>query len=168
MGKFSRDKGARFEREIAKELEDQLGIKFKRDLDQYRASNRGDLIADCEGFPFLIETKVRAKGNFEQAWWEQAYSAALATNQRPAVVYRFDRQKTRVRIEMRAAVECCTRCRWSAESHLIDIDMDCFVHLCREGLAAASEVPKRFEWGAGDNWRSIGSIAAGMVRGKVE
>ena len=46
-----RQKGAAAEREIAKLLFDELGMTFKRDLEQYRAADHGDLICD-EPFPF--------------------------------------------------------------------------------------------------------------------
>ena len=46
----SRNKGAAAEREIAKLLFDELGMTFKRDLEQYRAGDTGDLICD-EPFP---------------------------------------------------------------------------------------------------------------------
>lgn len=135
----SRNKGASFEREIAQELHLRLGINFKRDLDQYRESERGDLIADCP-FPFLIECKRYAGGGFQSAWWKQAYHAALGTGQRPAVVYRFDRQQTRVRVQLRAAMECISRGKWSAEdSHLIDIDLDGLCYLVREWMNGVVE-----------------------------
>lgn len=131
----SRNKGAQFEREIATLLRDELGVKFERDLDQYRKADRGDLICEVP-FPFLIECKRRASGSFSQNWWAQAYKAACATGQHPAVIYRFDRQPIRVRVQLRAAMECISRKRWSAEDHhIIDLDFSGFVYLCREGLA---------------------------------
>ena len=42
----SRSTGASAEREIAKLLFDELGMTFKRDLEQYRAGEHGDLICD--------------------------------------------------------------------------------------------------------------------------
>jgi len=47
----SRSKGSTFERQVAKLLEAELGIAFKRDLEQYRAGDHGDLIADDPDFP---------------------------------------------------------------------------------------------------------------------
>lgn len=131
----SRNKGATFERDIAQELFRLLGINFKRDLEQYRQSDRGDLIAD-QAFPFLIECKRYAGGGFQAAWWKQAYKASIATGQRPCVIYKFDRKPIRVRVQLRAAMECLSRGAWSAEDqHLIDIDLDGFAYLAREGLA---------------------------------
>lgn len=132
----SRNKGASFEREIAKELFLLTGVELRRDLDQYRSSDLGDLICDNPNFPFIIECKRRANGGFQAAWWAQASKAALAVGKRAAVVYRFDRQDTRVRVQLRAAMECISRGKWSAEdAHLIDISLDGFAYLIREGLS---------------------------------
>jgi len=130
----SRNKGAAFERDIAKQLHLELGVNFKRDLDQYREKDRGDLLCD-QAFPFLIECKHYKTGSFQEAWWKQAYRAALGTGQKPAVIYKFNHKPIRVRVQMRAAVECLTRRKWSAEdAHVIDIDFNGFVYLCREGM----------------------------------
>jgi len=47
-----RNKGASFELQLARELQLELGISFKRDLEQYRASEHGDLIPSNDNFPF--------------------------------------------------------------------------------------------------------------------
>lgn len=139
MGAMSRNKGASFEREMAQELHRLLGINFKRNLDQCREKDLGDLIADTP-FPFLIECKRYAGGEFQKTWWKQAYTAAFGSGQHPAVIYRFDRRPVRVRVQLRAAMECLSRHRWSAEdSHIIDVDLEGFAYLCREGLAAMME-----------------------------
>jgi len=131
----SRTKGSSFEREIAKELFLLTGVNFKRDLNQYRASDLGDLVCDDPAFPFIIECKRRANGGFQSAWWAQASKAALSASKRAAVVYRFDRQSPRVRIQLRAAMECISRGKWSApDEHKIDIDLNGFAYLIREGM----------------------------------
>lgn len=136
MYKKSRAKGQVFEREVAKELFRLTGIEFRRDLDQYRSNDLGDLICDDPAFPFVIEAKRYARGGFLAAWWTQASRAALAASKLPAVVYRFDRQPIRVRVQLRAAMECVSRGKWSAEdAHVIDVDLPCFAYLIREGMA---------------------------------
>ena len=55
-----RTKGAQFERKIAKELFLELGLTFKRNLEQYRAGNHGDLTCDNAAFPWTIECKRSA------------------------------------------------------------------------------------------------------------
>ena len=62
MATNGRNKGATFERDIAKMLDDELGISFKRNLDQYRESGLGDLIPSDPEFPFTLELKRYADG----------------------------------------------------------------------------------------------------------
>ena len=74
-----RVKGRNFEYETAKNLEAELGIKFKRDIEQYRQTDRGDLLADDPDWPFVIECKRYNRGNgCNPAWQRQATAAALA------------------------------------------------------------------------------------------
>lgn len=55
----SRNKGANFERELAKLLFEELGLTFKRDIEQYRAADHGDLICvEMPDFPFQLRQKV--------------------------------------------------------------------------------------------------------------
>lgn len=71
MGSSQRDKGARGERELAKELYDRLGIELKRNLEQRR--NGGyDLI----GLPFAIEVKRHEELRIKE-WWIQAAHQAI-------------------------------------------------------------------------------------------
>jgi Holliday junction resolvase len=99
----SRNKGAEFEREVAAVLHGLTGVTFKRDLEQYRAGEHGDLIADNAAFPFVIECKRYASGTTcKPAWRAQAQAAATATGKLPAVIYRFDRQGTRVSVPFAA------------------------------------------------------------------
>jgi len=94
-----RAKGAQFERQIAAILYDLTGVTFRRDLEQYRAANHGDLIANDSDFPFIIECKRYASGTTARPdWWNQACNAASAQGKWPALVYRFDRCDTRVRV----------------------------------------------------------------------
>ena len=108
----SRTKGASFEREVAKLLLLELGITFKRDLEQTRTAGHGDLIADDPAFPFELELKRYADGpiNGPDAWWQQVTTAAARTNKRPALIYKYDRQPIRCVIELQ-----CMRCNISFE-----------------------------------------------------
>lgn len=93
----SRNKGAAFERSIAQELELLTGVKFKRDIEQYRAGDHGDLIADDPAWPFTVECKRYAQGKrCKAAWWEQAKAAAKAAGKMPCVIYKYDRDEIRV------------------------------------------------------------------------
>jgi hypothetical protein len=81
----SRNKGASFEREVAKLLFLELGISFKRDLRQYQTSGHGDLIPSDPGFPFELELKRYAKGPISgpDKWWQQVCVAAGARTSDP-------------------------------------------------------------------------------------
>jgi len=87
-----RVKGANFERELAKMIYDELGVQTKRDLEQYRASDHGDLIG-LDGW--TIEAKRyahNAGGNFKPEWWAQVTSAANVTATEPVLIFKYDRQ----------------------------------------------------------------------------
>ena len=87
-----RVKGANWERELAKMIYDELGITVKRDLEQYRQSDRGDLIGLEK---WCIEAKRYAKnagGNFKPEWWAQVTAAANASGTQPVLIYKYDRQ----------------------------------------------------------------------------
>lgn len=99
----SRNKGAQFERAIAARLFGLTGVTFKRDLEQYRAGEHGDLIPDDPAFPFVIECKRYAEGTTcRPAWRAQATAAASKANRYPAVIYKFDRKDERVSIPFEA------------------------------------------------------------------
>jgi len=100
-----RMKGAAFEREVASLLFDELGIKFKREIEQYRQSDLGDLVP-CDGtFPFTIECKRYADGYLaKDAWWDQACAAAHAANLIPSLIYRFDRRPIVCRVPIAAFI----------------------------------------------------------------
>ena len=98
----SRQKGAAFEREVAKALLLELGISFKRDLRQYQTSGHADLTPGDPAFPFELELKRYASGpiNGPDAWWQQVCASAARTRKRPALIYKYDRQPIRVVVEM--------------------------------------------------------------------
>ena len=100
-----RMKGAAFEREVAGLLFDELGIKFKREIEQYRQSDLGDLVP-CDGtFPFTIECKRYADGYLaKDAWWDQACAAAHAANLIPSLIYRFVRRPIVCRVPIAAFI----------------------------------------------------------------
>ena len=102
----SRNKGASFERELAKILHEELGLTFKRDIEQYRAADHGDLICvEMPDFPFSIEAKRYRQGyGIQPAWWSQCCDAALATNKLPLLVWKYDRLPVRWRFPVAAVV----------------------------------------------------------------
>jgi len=130
-----RNKGAAFEREIATEVFLHLGVKLKRDLEQYRAGDHGDLIADDRDWPWVIECKRYASGTgCKPAWWEQARKAAAATHMQPVVIYKYDRLP--IRVVMQANMLDPT----IEQGHLIEMGLETFYYITREVMAANREL----------------------------
>lgn len=86
MGKSQRDKGARYERFIAKRLTVALGAEFKRRLGQEREGGH-----DLENPLYLVpECKRRAKPIAALKWLEQAAAACTEPEHVPIVITRGD------------------------------------------------------------------------------
>lgn len=131
-----RQKGAAFERDIARELDAELGIAFRRDLIQYQESGRGDLVrADGEPFPFIIECKRYAKGPIRPEWWRQACDAARTADAMPALVCRFDRAPVIVRIPFAAFIRMAEGGDAYAWDHFAEVTFGAFCMVARELLA---------------------------------
>ena len=127
----SRNKGASFERQIALELELMTGVRFKRDLEQVRAAEHGDLIAEDPQWPFLIECKRYASGNgCAPAWKAQAIKAAAAQGLIPVVIYKFDRLPIRVALPLYALG--CGYPDWA------EIDIQALAYIAGEMMAEAA------------------------------
>ena len=93
-----RVKGAAFERGTAKAFMDALGIDgVKRDLEQYREGDHGDLIG-IDGW--VIECKRYKHGPIggREEWWQQAVAAANRTGSQPVLVFKYDRQPVQCRV----------------------------------------------------------------------
>jgi Holliday junction resolvase len=126
MNVNSRNKGATFERDIARELNLLTGVSFKRDIEQYRAADRGDLIADDDAWPFTVECKrYRAGDGCKDAWIAQAVKAAKAAGKLPCVVFKFDRKPIRCAVPFEAIAAALDAKSDSAE----------WAHISLEGLA---------------------------------
>lgn len=130
MATNGRNKGATFERDIAKMLQDELGITFKRNLEQYRESGLGDLIPSDPAFPFTLELKRYADGPIggQKAWWEQTCVAAKREGKSPALIYRYDRQPIRCVVPMDPH-------HWEDDGYVVEMDFDAFCYLVRETMA---------------------------------
>lgn len=88
MAKISRQRGATYEREVANEIFDMLGIRIKRNLKQYQQSGEGDLILG----DYLIECK-RRRSIAVYEWMRQAVEATQP-GQTPVVIMRADGEKS--------------------------------------------------------------------------
>ena len=98
----SRNKGAQFERDIAKILneffiEEGIDYQTKRNLDQYQQKDQCDL----EMPYFAIECKFYKEGDLlRPAWWEQVCKAS--DGKIPALIYKFNRRPIRVCVPLSA------------------------------------------------------------------
>ena len=123
-----RAKGAGFERDVAKLLHAELGISFKRNLEQYRAGFHDDLTPDDPAFPWSIECKRYAGGAFSTSWWEQSVAAAQAQSKLPCVIYKFDRKPIRVAIPLGCLMD-------DSDGHIVDVSFEAFIYITREMMA---------------------------------
>jgi len=141
-----RAKGAAFEREICKLIEQETSRKLRRRLSQYQEKNLSDLEpADNKPFPFLIECKRYAKLSPSNDWYDQivaaARSAANTTDALPCLIYKLDRMPIQVRIPIEALVmlgrpvvskDIAEAYDWR---YTATLDWDTFAMVLREHLA---------------------------------
>ena len=125
-----RNKGAAFEREVAIMLFDELGVSFKRDLEQYREGLHGDLIPSDPDFAFTLELKRYKDGpiNGQTAWWAQTCAAAEREKKIPALIYKYDRKPIRCVIPMSALSDY-------DDFWTIELDFEAFCFIAREKMA---------------------------------
>jgi len=131
MSKLSRTKGSAFERTVARELFDRLGLTFSRDLRQYQRSDLGDLLCEDEAFPFLIECKHKTRPALPE-WRRQAVTAATAQGKTPVVIYRITGRPIRVSAPLSAI--------GGPSSLWADMDLDAFAWIVREAMAETSGI----------------------------
>ena len=132
-GAYSRNKGARAERELCGLLREYLGVEATRQLKQYQQAQHGDIeqLIGC----FLIEIKNQA-ALYPQEWWRQALAAAKARGGcMPCVAYRlpnrgeYDRWRFIVPDSMSPLHEWQLDYRYTA-----DLGLDAFAARVREHL----------------------------------
>ena len=134
----SRTKGSGGEREVAAILHDQLGLTFKRDIEQYRQADRGDLLCVDMDFPMVIEVKRYAKGGETPrgAWWDQCCKAATAADKWPLLVWRYDRMDWRWRLPAALVQRLNDKPDYSLDwSYAVEMDTRTAMTLIREVLA---------------------------------
>lgn len=129
MSALSRNKGAAFERLVAKELFAELGITFKRKLDQYQERGLSDLTPSDPAFPFLIECKHANR--WQSAWWAQA-SSASRQGLYPALIYRLTGKSIVVRVPV---ASFCEAAGGRALAGWCETDLATFCALARELMA---------------------------------
>lgn len=130
-----RVKGANFERELARMIYDELGIETKRDLEQYRASDHGDLIG-LDGW--TIEAKRYANnagGNFKPEWWKQVTTAANAAGEQPVLIYKYDRQPIKCVVFLSSI-----NADYAGKDNVATISFPTWCMLVREGIADDNQI----------------------------
>lgn len=140
-GRYAKQRGSSFELEVSHQLFDELGIHFRRNLEQVRTAGLGDLLPDSNLFPFSLELKRRQKGvGIPNGAWQQAVTASdIDRGIYPAVIYRYDNRKARVVVGFGAIVESETGQRSNNHHDKADISFPRFCKLTREIMAWRSE-----------------------------
>jgi Holliday junction resolvase len=94
----SRNKGASFEREVANYLKLHLSLQdVKRDIEQYRQADRGDLLG-VDGWTIECKRYKRPQssvGIYRSEWWEQVVKASEKAKNKPLLIFKFDHQPIR-------------------------------------------------------------------------
>ena len=108
MGKInSRNKGASFEREVAKLVNNYFEVigfdfKVKRNLEQYQEKDLGDLNMPNH----TIECKRYASGNwYKEEWWKQVGDSCGETI--PVLIWKYNHQPMRVCVPLWSIDHTC-------------------------------------------------------------
>lgn len=143
IGKLAKKRGSEYELEVAKSLFLELGIRFKRNLEQTRTANSGgDLLPDDTDFPFSLELKRRRDGNMipPGAWEQSIQSSDVEAGIYPAVFYRYDHRDTRCVVPWSSIAEAETGINTKNILDKADISFSRFCKLTREIMAQRAEV----------------------------
>jgi Holliday junction resolvase len=133
-----RAKGAAFEREIARLIEAETGVRLRRNLTQYQQRGLCDLVpADDCAWPWAVECKryAEARPGMAEAWYRQACDAAQAMRRLPALIYKSDRRPITVRVPLVALIimgGAGVACPWK---RCADVNFYDFCYITRELLA---------------------------------
>lgn len=109
MGKYSRDKGARFERYVANVLKPVFGENVTRSSGQ---CFKGDTRADVDCPEIWVECKVGKRPNIKAAL-EQAEEAASSSNSNK---------------------KCVAICKWDRELPIATMRLDDFIEILRRAF----------------------------------
>ena len=134
----SRNKGASFERDVKNRLHAELGLEFRRVLDQWAEAGLPDLTCEDDAFPFVIECKRYRQGSTfaSPAHWDQVCVAAEKAGKIPALVYKFDRLPERWRVPIEALAMLATFERQMGDGYdwkyAVEMTFDDFCMVARE------------------------------------
>ena len=128
MGKASRDKGARGERELFRILTEALGVEIRRNLRQYQRADHDQIGLDG----YAIEVK-RAENLSLGLWWQQALQQA-SNGEVPVLAYRKSRMPWRFRVPLGWACDIvitssCGCSEIPIAGPWVETDLDGFVSL---------------------------------------
>jgi len=130
----ARTKGKRGENQVKTQYLDHMGIRLKRDLEQYRDFQDGDF-----DWPFCIEVKTygTTADKHRPAWWEQVRKAAKSQKLIPVLWYKYDRRDWRIVMHMNhVSFALGGTTDHADENLLLTMDMDTCFYVTREILAA--------------------------------
>lgn len=132
-GRYSRNKGARAERELCNLLSEYLGIEVTRQYKQYAQAQHGD-VEQLIG-PYLLEIKNQARLSIG-AWWDQARAAAVARGGcLPCVAYRLPNRGLYDRWRFVVPDERNPRHEWELDyRYTADLGLEAFAVRVRERL----------------------------------
>lgn len=121
MAKFSRDKGARGEKELFRLLSDHLGVEVVRNLGQYQKSGPDSFGLDG----YAVEVK-RCETVTPESWWRQALDQAEAVGAVPVLAYRKSRVPWRFRVPMDWLIGV-PDAPWMSPGMWVETDLDGFI-----------------------------------------
>ena len=134
----SRNKGASFERDVKNRLHAELGLEFRRVLDQWAEAGLPDLVCEDDAFPFVVECKRYRQGSTfaSPSHWDQICVAAEKAGKIPALVYKFDRLPERWRVPIEALAMLATFERQMGDGYdwkyAVEMTFDDFCMVARE------------------------------------
>jgi len=134
-------KGQRGEAAVIHSYFDNMNVRLKRDLDQTRYAEKGDLLPDGDfDWPFTIEVKSysdkTASVMHKPQWWAQVTIAAKAAGKMPVLWYKYDRRPWRVVMKMNNVSFALGGTLNHEDDHLFTMDEDACFYLSREILSA--------------------------------
>ncbi len=136
----SRAEGAAGEREFSRVLQDHLGVRLARNLEQSRGGGH-DLTVDVvcpvsralDRFAFKVKRYASITPAMLVRFWNQALAQAHRAEKTPALAYRGNRQEWRVRIPLAAINETFP---WHAFDYTVDMGVEAFAAVIRESIEA--------------------------------
>ena len=134
-------KGQRGEAAVIHSYFDNMNVRLKRDLEQTRFAEKGDLLPDGDfDWPFTIEVKSysdkTASVMHKPQWWAQVTTAAKAASKMPVLWYKYDRRPWRVVMKMNNVSFALGGTLNHEDDHLFTMDESACFYLSREILAA--------------------------------